>query len=69
MFQEWKLNLDVVDQEKNIYANLHKPSEKKKFNRHDIDDYWPTSTKDTIQWFHFLTIMEHTANITKKTMG
>ena len=37
-----------------------------KFNRHDSEDYWPTSTKDTIQWSTFLTIMERTANITKK---
>ena len=39
---------------------------KRKFNYHDSDDYCPTSIKDTIQWFPFLTIMEHTANIMEK---
>ena len=42
---------------------------KKKLNRHDSDSYWPTSIKDTINWFPFLTIMEHTANITKTNRG
>ena len=41
----------------------------KKFNRHDSDDYWPTSIKDTIQWFTFPTIMEHTTNIMGRIMG
>ena len=50
-------------------ANMYKPSEKKKFNRHDSDLYWQKSVKDTINWFPFLTIMEHTANITKKNKG
>ena len=34
-------------------------------NRVDSDKFWPTAIKDTIQWFTFLTIMEHTANILK----
>ena len=41
----------------------------KKFNRHDSYEYWPTSIKDTIHWFHFLTIMEHTENIMKTNNG
>ena len=53
----------------NIDANLYKPSEKKKLNRHKIDKFWPTSIKDTIQWFPFLTIMEHNAKIMEKIMG
>ena len=69
MTQEWKLNLDDAEYERNIDANLHKPSEKKKFNRIDSDDYWPTSTKDIIQWFPFLAIMEHTANIMEIIIG
>ena len=40
---------------------MYKPSEKN--DRHDIDLYWTTTIKYTIQWFLFLSIMEHTANI------
>ena len=58
-----KLNLDVSEYERSIDANLYKPFEINKFNFHDSDEYWPTSIKDTIQWFTFLTIMEHTENI------
>ena len=65
LIQEWRLNLDAVDYEKNIDTNLYKPSGKKKFNCHNSDKYWPTSIKDTIKWFPFLTIMEHTTNILK----
>ena len=69
LLQEWKLNLDAAEYKINIYANLYKPSEKKKFNRHDSDLYWQKSVKDTINWFPFLTIMEHTANIMKTNKG
>ena len=31
--------------------------------------YWPTSIKDTIQWFSFLAVMEHTANIINPNKG
>ena len=41
----------------------------KKIHRVDSDKLWPTSIKDTIQWFPFITITEHTANITEKIMG
>ena len=43
--------------------------EKKEFDRHYSDLYWPTTIKDTIQWFTFLTIMEHTANILNPNKG
>ena len=69
MLQKRKLNIDAADYEINIDANLYKSSEKRKFNRVDIDKFCPTSIKDTIQWFHFLTIMEHTSNITEKNNG
>ena len=42
---------------------------KKKINLHDSDLYWPTSIKDTIKWFPFLNIMEHTANIMNTKAG
>ena len=67
--QDWKLNLYAEEYEINIDANLYKPSEKKKFNRHDSEEFCPTSIEDTIKWFHFLTIMEHTANIMKTNKG
>ena len=38
-------------------------------DRHDSNLYWPTSIKDTIKWFPFLDIMEHTANILKPNKG
>ena len=38
-------------------------------NRHDSNLYWSTSIKDTIQWFPFLAIMEHTANIINPNKG
>ena len=41
------------------YINI----KKKEIIPHDSDLYWPTSIKYTIQWFPFLAIMEHTANI------
>ena len=31
--------------------------------------YWPTTINDTIQWFPFITIMEHNANILKPKQG
>ena len=40
---------------------MYKPSGGKN-NRVDNHNHWPASIKETIKWFHFLTIMEHTAN-------
>ena len=67
--KEWRLNIDAAQYEINIYANLYKPSEKNKCNRIDSDDYWPTSIKETIQWFLFLAIIEHTKNIMETNNG
>ena len=50
-------------------ANIYKPSKNKKLNHIDSDDYWPTSIEETIQWFPFLTIMEHTENIMETNNG
>ena len=61
MLQEWKLNLDTTEYEKNIGANMYKPYEKKKIYRVDNGEYWQTSIKETILCFTFLTVMEHTA--------
>ena len=48
---------------------MSKPSEKKEIDCRDSDLYWPTKIKYTIQWFPFLAIMEHTANILKPKQG
>ena len=69
LLQEWKLNLDAAEYEKNMKPNMNKPSEKKKIHCFNSDEHWPTSIKDSIQWFPFLTIMEHTANIMKTNNG
>ena len=31
--------------------------------------YWPTSIKDIMKWFSFITIIEHSANILKPNKG
>ena len=48
---------------------MSKPTANKEIYRHDSNLYWPTSIKDTIQWFIFLSIMEHTANIRNPNKG
>ena len=48
---------------------MSKPSKINKFDHHDREFYWTTTIKDTIQWFHFIKIMEHTANILKPKQG
>ena len=35
----------------------------KKINRIDDFKHWPESIKSTLQWFHFLEIMEYTGNV------
>ena len=67
--QEWKLNLDAAEYENNMKANMYKPSLKKKFNRVDNHKHWPESIKNKVQWFTFLTIMEHTANKIQEDKG
>ena len=52
-----------------LIGNLYKPYEKKKFDLHYSDEYWPTSKKDTIKWFPFIAIMEQTENIMNINKG
>ena len=40
LLQEWKINLDAADYEKQMRANMDKPSEKKKFNCVDNEKHW-----------------------------
>ena len=49
-------------------ANLYKPF-KNGINHHDSDLFCSTSIKDKMEWFPFLTIMEHTANIMNPNKG
>ena len=65
----WKIILGSAAYVKNIDANISKPSEKKEIDRHYSHLYWPISIKYTIQWFPFLTIMEHTADIINPDKG
>ena len=69
MIQEWRLNIDATEYERNIDANLYKTSEKKKTDRVDSSEHCTTSIRETIQWFPFLTIIEHTANEMKEKNG
>ena len=69
LLQEWKLNIDAAEYENNMNANMYKPSEKKRIHRVDSNEHWPTSIKETIQWFPFIAIMEHTANKMKNNNG
>ena len=43
--QECKLNLDAAEYEKNMKANMYKPSVNKKFNRVDNQKHWTASIK------------------------
>ena len=63
LIQEWKLNIHAAAYEKKIDSDVYKTSAKRKIDCHDSNSYWTTSIKYTIQWFPFITIMEHTANI------
>ena len=69
LLQEWELNIDAAAYENNIDANVSKPYDKKEIDCHDGDLYCATSIKYTTQWFHFLTIMEHTAIIQNPNKG
>ena len=60
--------MDAAAYENNIDAGLYKLSGRKN-NCHDSNLYWPTSIKDTIRWFPFLSIMEHTDNLIKSNKG
>ena len=62
IIQEWKLNIDAAEYEKNM-AKIYISSDKKKITRQADQDHWPVSIKSTLQWFPFHAIMEYTGNI------
>ena len=47
-----------------IYINeeIKIPSKKKKIDRHDSIDYWPTSINEGINWLSFLNTVEYNAD-------
>ena len=63
LVQERKLNIDTPAYEKQINANMNRPSDKKLIDCRDRLTYWPISIKEKIQWFAFHSIVEHTACI------
>ena len=62
IIQEWKLNIDAAEYERNM-AKTYIPSDKRKINRRADHDHLPASIKSTCQWFPFHAIMEYTGNI------
>ena len=69
MLQEWRLNIDAADYESNVEYNLYKLSLKEKIRLVDSGGHCPTSIKETIQWFPFLIVAEHTANNMENNNG
>ena len=47
---------------KKIKQRSKASNNKKKIDRHDSKYYWPTSIIEYIQFFTFMTIMEHTVD-------
>ena len=52
IIQEWKLNIDAAEYEKNM-TFTHVPSTKNKINRIGNFEHWPASIKTTMQSFPF----------------
>ena len=67
IIQEWKLDIDAAEYEKNM-SKSHVPSDKKKINRQDDHYHWPASIKSTLRWFPFRAIMEYTGNLMQDDM-
>ena len=44
-------------------TNVNIPSYRKEIDHHDVKTHWPNVIKETIQWFTFHSIVEHTAGI------
>ena len=47
---------------KNLKKDVKIPPIKKKIDRNDKTEYWPTSTKESLNWLPFSDIMEFTAD-------
>ena len=62
LIQEQKQNLDAAAYEIILNEEVKILSKSKEIDNHDSQSYRPTSIIEEIQWFPFLTIMEHTAD-------
>ena len=47
--------------EENLNKEINLPSKKKEIKHCGAITYWPTSTKEVIQWYFFLNIMDYNA--------
>ena len=57
-----KQNIDAAAYENNINQDVKIPSTKKKKDRNNKPEYWPTSIKEILNWLPFLYIMDFTAD-------
>ena len=60
LIKELKQNLDAAAYEKNLNQDVKIPSIKKKIDRNNKTEYWPTSIKESLSWLSFLYIMGFT---------
>ena len=62
LIKEWKKKIDAAAYEENLIQYVKKPSIKKKINRNEINKYWPTSIKESLNWLPFFDITELTVD-------
>ena len=62
LIQEQKQNIDAAAYEIILNEEVKILFKSKEIDNHDSQSYRPTSIIEEIQWFPFLTIMEHTAD-------
>ena len=54
LIEEWKQNVDAAAYENNLNQDVKIPSIKKKIDRNNKPEYWPTSIKESLNWLPFL---------------
>ena len=62
LIKELKQNLDAAAYEKNLNQDVKIPSIKKKIDRNNKTEYWPTSIKESLNWLPFFDITEFTVD-------
>ena len=55
-------NVDAAAYENNLNQDVKIPSIKKKIDRNNKTEYWPTSIKESLNWLPFFDIIEFTAD-------
>ena len=53
LIEEFKQNIDAAAYENNLNKDVNIPSIKKKIDRNNKTEYWPTSKKESINWLLF----------------